>query len=236
MKHWLLPAIGLIGLAAFAACVGADPVAASPGRVDGAEPGTRGGDCYRNGSCDATLECRGGICVPLEEAAEAGGSDLDGGDGTDANADGEAGTTPVATCDAGFTPQEQSRALCPFPTNAASCSTNTGCCSKTAVNECASDPATCTGGDTFWRCTSKAQCNPAAVCCVSNGGALVSPASNPDACPGSVLDNVAETACVASCPSKIELCSSDADCAGALQCRQVSFTMGASPVVLGVCR
>lgn len=61
--------LALLAAAAFvasgAACVGDSP---------NTSPGTKGGACYPNGSCDVGLTCQAGICVPTRD-----GGGFDGG-------------------------------------------------------------------------------------------------------------------------------------------------------------
>lgn len=211
-----------IGIAAgelLAACTGDDPspVVESPTPDSGdIRRGDFGDACYPNGTCNADLECRNGVCT-------ARGSD-DGGPRNDA---GDAGATPKCSpapigpgpaCPRGRSPS-------------ASCGEGEECCSLFDSVRCESSCAPIVqANDTTYHCTSADHCGDAESCCLV--GAVFSETGLD--CEDTRITAISRTECAASC-SGPRFCSSTADCSGAQQCKVASVNMGGTFVYLGVC-
>jgi hypothetical protein len=220
----LVGALSVIGL--IAACTGDDPSLTGGGESpDASSPpgrGDRGNPCYPNGTCNADLVCRAGVCdVAGGPPTGDGGGDPTIGDAGDAGDSGRCGAA-IKVGAAG-------------PVCGATTCTAGQCCSLLDSTMCSPN---CTAepffqaNDTAYTCTAPAHCPGEGPCCLDTAAVVISLATS---CPALRLDKVLRTECGA-CAGGQALCANDADCPPpSTKCEPLAVMMGSTPVVLGLC-
>ena len=206
-------------------CVGGDS-------SNGKSPGTLGGPCFANNTCNTGLSC----------VLENGAGVCEGADGSVLDAPADQSTSDVTTTDsASDAPADVNDAGCSqslAPSTACpnqSCDNpdagTTACCPKTgqcvdAINNCSN------GQIPIWSCQSRADCVNQFCCVAVNNLSF-------DTCPPSgqfdtsLTDQNATAACSASCSSaQVALCANSGDCPQQTTCVGVAVGLGQP---LGIC-
>jgi len=171
--------------------------------TSGKSPGTLGGPCFANNTCNSGLTCAlengSGVCEASDATLDAPVLDT-GNDVTTPGDAGDAGVDADAACNVTEAPNLLCNASCLNQPDAGG-----GCCPK--YQACIDQPVDCPSLPT-WSCQSRADCSNV-PCCIS---ATVTPG-----CPPSITFSTTEPGAVcassAACMTdQVALCSQSSDC------------------------
>lgn len=210
--------------------------------ADGPAPGTLGGPCYMNNTCNAGLVCEllsgTGVCAAADGAAQVDGA-------ADAGSDGFVMDVIVpppidGSCKTPHGPYESDAGVfCPYLADGGetNCGTGRQCCIPAAglgPSQCISGASLCTWLDASaknadFRCNETADCQSGQICCLTPPGTV----GQDNGCTGYyVAAGVVGTNCQSNCLGAPQVCGQNADCAMGKTC----FPLLTEGFWLGVCQ